>query len=174
MSLLHVLRTIYSPFLIVANVCFTFGCTSNGSASFNIVPAELSDSMAIRYLDSIAWTIDKSIPISSKGFPIAKKGLVYGEHRPHTDASGNLIKYSVFLTEHDTSTLLEYFYFYKNYLIKVDRHKAGSGKTIGMATYIFREDQLIDSSIAGLPDISVSMLLSRAKNYQRTYNVRQD
>jgi hypothetical protein len=150
------------PFLIASAA---FGCNSysdKSKADFENIP----DSIAKRYVDSLAWVIDKSIPIQQRGFPTNQKDKSYFEERPYLDSSGRLKKVTVYEYRGDSFISWADYHYWRGRFIKMRNDVAGSGQMIGIAYYIFNDDKLIDSSVAFLKPIPADTLLKRANAFR--------
>ena len=129
----------------------------------------MPDSTAIRYLDSLARTIDKSIPLKEKGFPTNQKDKFYFEERPYFDSSGKLKKVTVYEFRSDTFISYTNYHYWNGQLIKMRNDIAGSGKALGIAYYIFKEGKLIDSSSVLMKPFSADTVLERANVFNKKF-----
>lgn len=145
-----------------------FSCNSNSDkliADFDGIP----DSVAKRHLDSLAWVVDKSIPIEQRGFPSNKNDKSYFEERPYFDSLGRLKKVAVYEFRSDTFISYTDFYYWQNQFIKMQNDIAGSGKVLGMAHYIFKGDKLIDSSSLLMKPLPADTVSKRANAFKERF-----
>ena len=128
---------------------------------------DISDSVARGYLDSLAWVVDKSIPIEQRGFPTNQKDKSYLEERPYYDSFGKLKKVAVY--EFRSNTFIRYtdFYYWQDRLIKMRHQINGPGEVFGIAYYVFKNDKLIDSSTVLMKPFTADTVLNRANAYKR-------
>jgi hypothetical protein len=162
------MRTFTKTTLSILIASFVLSCNSNSGTSiadFDKMP----DSIAKRHLDSLAWTIDKSIPLRERGFPTNQKNKSYFEERPYFDSSGKLKKVTVY--EFRSDTLISYtdYYYWNGRLFKMRSDIAGSRKMLGIAYYIFKGDKLIDSSSVLIKPIPADTVLKRAYAFVKRF-----
>ncbi|MGN6401955.1 MAG: hypothetical protein ACTHMD_15965 [Flavisolibacter sp.] len=154
--------------VIILLILFSFSCNSNSDEIvFNI--EHMPDSIAKRYLDSLAWVIDKSIPLKERGFPANQKNKSYFEERPYFDSSGRLKKVAVYEFRSDSFINYTDYYYRQGQFIKMRNDIAGSGKILGIAYYIFNGNKIIDSATALMQPIPGDTLLRRALNFRKKF-----
>lgn len=129
----------------------------------------MPDSAAKRYVDSLAWVIDKSIPLQQKGFPTNKKGKSYFEERPYFDATRRLKKVTVYEFRSDSFISYTDYHYWQGKFIKMRKNVAGSGRVLGVAYYIFKGNKLIDSSVVYLNPIPADSLIARAEDFRKRF-----
>lgn len=157
-------KTIACIFLISS----AFAC-STGSKNEDSSFADLPDSIAGKYLDNLAWATDRSIPLQARGFPSNQKGRSYFEERPYFDSLDRLKKVTVYEFRSDSFISYTHYYYRQERFFKMRQEVTGSGKVRGMAYYIFKGDQLIDSSSVLLKPIEVDTMIKRAAAYSRKF-----
>ena len=147
---------------------FLFSCNT---LSNKVEPdlENMSDSTAKRYLDSLAWAIDKSIQLRQKGFPTNQKGKSYFEERPYFDSLGKLKKVTVYQFKSDTFISYADYHYWNGKLIKMRNDIAGSGKVLGIAYYIFKGDKLIDSSNVLMKPVPTEAVLKSAEAFRKKF-----
>jgi hypothetical protein len=138
------------------------GCNSSNGLSTHAKLQNLPDSIAKNYLDSLAWSIEKSISYKMKGFPSPKKDTSYYEERPYYDSLRKLKKVTIYEFYSDTLESHTDFYYWDRSLIAMRNITSGSGKVIGGLYYVFKNGRKIDSSLTKLPPISTDTVLKRS------------
>jgi hypothetical protein len=162
------MRTFIKTSLLFFIASFLSACNSNPNKTapeFENLP----DSTAKRYLDSLAWVVDKSIPLRQRGFPINQKEKSYFEERPYFDSSGKLKKVTVYEFRSDTFISYTDYHYWHGQFIKMRNDVAGSGKVLGIAYYIFKGDKLIDSSSALMKPVPADTVLKRANALKKRF-----
>ena len=143
-------------------------CSSNSdkpTVNFQNIP----DSIAKRYLDSLAWVIDKSIPLRERGFPTNQKDKSYFEERPYFDSSGRLKKVVVYEFRSDSFISYTDYHYWQGKFIQMRNDISGSGKALGIAYYVFKDDKLIDSASVIMKPISADTVLKRADVFKKRF-----
>jgi len=162
------MRTFSKTSLSFFIASFLLACNSNTNKTASELE-NMPDSTAKRYLDSLAWVIDKSIPLRQRGFPSNQKDSSYFEERPYFDSSGKLKKVTVYEFRSDTFISYANYHYWQGQFIKMRNDVAGSGKVLGIAYYIFKGNKLIDSSSVLMKPLSADTILSRANHFRKKF-----
>lgn len=146
---------------------FLLACNSNPNKALSEIE-NMPDSAAKRYLDSLAWVIDKSIPLRQRGFPAKQKDSSYIVERPYFDSSSKLKKVTVYEFRGDTFSLTDYHY-WQGEFIQMRNDVTGSGKLLGIAHCIFKGEKLLDSSTVLMKPIPADTVLKRANDLKKRF-----